>query len=612
MGQADGDAAVEALCILAKSFLASGQTSQAVKCLEAVCRSSAPMPVPAAKTRLWLAQVLLQHTLNIPEATHHLQKAQFLLKNVHACQSLKCEVLSELGRCQRYLARPKLEIQQYERGIQVCVSGNPSSEKDARAQWLVHFALRIMDVHVADAKFQTAHQWANQALHYAQETSNTASQVVVLLAQIQLHMLSRQTAAALELLFRCSSLFREQAQQPHPQPQPLWSQLQLHFCILRVLVMLTEGRYEELVATGGSQNANTTISEMEQLVEQIQGAQWQYAWLPTGAVQALVCWLAATILRPPGRFPQAMSYFSRGQQAIDEELKRHHIGMQATEAELAVQTVCGYHCLLFIKFLIIEGAILVHLTQLDLAQAQRDLGALLDMCTTYPTLLGHPLHASTFMLIGHYAMAVGDAEAAAAKFMAAAKSNPSGHQACLAAVSAALALLATGQAEDLLKAADLLQHQQLFKGLDASLPYAERCGGLFASATVLIRQGQEQEGKLRMTKALKYAHSHLGNHQLVAQVLNVLAPAQLQRGDTMGASSMLQSSFTLSKGLHDLPTMLSALQGISDFYSQTGDVTNFDKNSQYISSKRTAYVHTIENAVHTAEHGKIVQWQGFS
>lgn len=80
----------------------------------------------------------------------------------------------------------------------------------------------------------------------------------------------------------------------------------------------------------------------------------------------------------------------------------------------------------------------------------------------------------------------------------------------------------------------------------------------------------------------------------------------------MGASSMLQSSFTLSKGLHDLPTMLSALQGISDFYSQTGDVTNFDKNSQYISSKRTAYVHTIENAVHTAEHGKIVQWQGFS
>lgn len=156
MGHTNGEAAVEALCILAKGLLANGQPSQAVKCLEAVCRSSAPMPVSAASNRLWLAQVLLQHTQNIPEATQHLQKAvravalvatcqlrvksqqhpvclqQFILKQVHACQPLKCEVLSELGRCHRYLARPKLEIQQYERGIQVCINGNPSSERCAQ------------------------------------------------------------------------------------------------------------------------------------------------------------------------------------------------------------------------------------------------------------------------------------------------------------------------------------------------------------------------------------------------------------------------------------------------------------------------------------------------
>ena len=75
MVQADGEAAVEALCILAKGLLASGQQSQAVKCLEAICHSSAPMPASAARHRLWLAQVLLQHTQNIPEATQHLQKA---------------------------------------------------------------------------------------------------------------------------------------------------------------------------------------------------------------------------------------------------------------------------------------------------------------------------------------------------------------------------------------------------------------------------------------------------------------------------------------------------------------------------------------------------------
>jgi len=42
---------------------------------------------------------------------------------------LKCQVLSELGRCQRYLARPKLEILAYERGLQMCISGQKSAER---------------------------------------------------------------------------------------------------------------------------------------------------------------------------------------------------------------------------------------------------------------------------------------------------------------------------------------------------------------------------------------------------------------------------------------------------------------------------------------------------
>lgn len=55
-------------------------------------------------------------------------------------------------------------------------------------------------------------------------------------------------------------------------------------------------------------------------------------------------------------------------------------------------------------------------------------------------------------------------------------------------------------------------------GCQDSVERSCRCGGLFASALVLLKQGQELEGKLRMTKALKYAHGVLGNHQLVAQV----------------------------------------------------------------------------------------------
>ena len=74
--------------------------------------------------------------------------------------------------------------------------------------------------------------------------------------------------------------------------------------------------------------------------------------------------------------------------------------MQGTESDLPLQTVCHHHSLLFIKFMIIEGATLVHLTQLDLAKAQRDILVLLDLCGTYPTLLCRPLHFSISMLIG--------------------------------------------------------------------------------------------------------------------------------------------------------------------------------------------------------------------
>lgn len=74
---------------------------------------------------------------------------------------------------------------------------------------------------------------------------------MVLLAQIQLHMLSQNTAATTALLSACTVLFAAGAQSGQAtQLQPLWSQLQLHFCVLRALVLLTEGRYAELSQAG--------------------------------------------------------------------------------------------------------------------------------------------------------------------------------------------------------------------------------------------------------------------------------------------------------------------------------------------------------------------------
>ena len=68
------------------------------------------------------------------------------------------------------------------------------------------------------------------------------------LAQIQLYMLSQNAAAIPDALAACTALLVQSSQ--GPQQQPIASQLQLHFCILRVLALLGEGRFVELQQTG--------------------------------------------------------------------------------------------------------------------------------------------------------------------------------------------------------------------------------------------------------------------------------------------------------------------------------------------------------------------------
>ncbi len=72
-------------------------------------------------------------------------------------------------------------------------------------------------------------------------------QVLLQLAQLQLHMLSQNTAATGQVLSSCTALLVQLA--ASQSQEPLCSQLQLHFCILRVLCLMSEGQYMELLKT---------------------------------------------------------------------------------------------------------------------------------------------------------------------------------------------------------------------------------------------------------------------------------------------------------------------------------------------------------------------------
>ena len=99
---------------------------------------------------------------------------------------------------------------------------------------------------------------------------------------------------------------------------------------------------------------------------------------------------------------------------------------------------------------------------------------------------------------------------------------------------------------------------------------------------------------------------------LAVQIMNVMAPAQLQRGDKEGAKTMLQSSFTLSTALHDMPTLVASLQGISELYGHLRDTSNYNDSLQHADRKRMEYMQIIQHANSTPSHRHIMQWQGFS
>ena len=75
----------------------------------------------------------------------------------------------------------------------------------------------------------------------------------------------------------------------------------------------------------GQEQSNTAIEEMETLLKQVQGQAWGYSWMPLAAVEATVCLLAGTILRPAGKLRQALAYFARAEKAIDVELLQQHL-----------------------------------------------------------------------------------------------------------------------------------------------------------------------------------------------------------------------------------------------------------------------------------------------
>lgn len=94
------EAVAEGLWGLADMHESRGEVGKAVKCLEAICQSQVSfLPMVEVKTRLRVAQILLDHTHNLNHAKAHLERAHLLLKSIPSCFELKCRAHSLLSHC---------------------------------------------------------------------------------------------------------------------------------------------------------------------------------------------------------------------------------------------------------------------------------------------------------------------------------------------------------------------------------------------------------------------------------------------------------------------------------------------------------------------------------
>ncbi|KAF3635954.1 hypothetical protein FXO37_25702 [Capsicum annuum] len=110
----------EGLWVLADYEEKKGEIGKSVKCLEAICQSQVSfLPIIEIKTRLRIANLLLNHSNNVNHAKSHLERSQLLLKSIPSCFELKCRAYSLLSQCYQLVGAIPSQKQILNKGLEL-------------------------------------------------------------------------------------------------------------------------------------------------------------------------------------------------------------------------------------------------------------------------------------------------------------------------------------------------------------------------------------------------------------------------------------------------------------------------------------------------------------
>ncbi|KAI3432577.1 hypothetical protein D9Q98_004126 [Chlorella vulgaris] len=587
---------------LASQFESQHDYQQAVQSLTAVCSLGSELPSVLAQARLHLACLLLQHYENFQEAKMLLLAAEQDLRQSQSSHLLKCEVWDALARCNQKLGAVAAEQNALVAGLKACRQGAASKDKDALARWRAYFHLKL-------AEHGMAHQGHEAAAEQLQQLEGVPltdfERCLQLLCRATLHLCANEPAPVSGLLEELNPLIELVAAAPGSNPL-VHKQLRCHYTIVFVGMATAAGRVNDLKQDSGG---ICMLAALQQMVGEMAAAPWTYLWLPTAAVGALGSLLHASLLRSLGKAAQAAAHLTAAQEVVEQQLAAFEVDLEATEEDLGVQAIWEGRIYCHLRLLLVEQQVLVALAASRFAQAAELLAGLAALLQRFPSLLRDFVPGAR-MLLGHYAHSTQQHAAASAHFRSVLHSDAA-HLHDSAAVAAALAELhGNGGPAGLHAAVELLQQRGLTQLTHMlSLVVHDRTAALVTNAVVAQRGGDDSNARVMLTKALKTAHAHLGNTQMVAQVLNVLAPIQAGKGDVAGAEQMLGSATTLAKAHGDLPTLVCSCTALLRIFSAPpADAQRSAKQRDYLQRKASDLTAAVAAVMATPAHAQLLAW----
>lgn len=601
--QARHDAlAATGLWLLADEFQEAGCIPQAVKCLEAICQSDVLFqPWIEAKTRLRVAQLLIEHCDNTKAAQSHLERALLVMKRVPACLGLKCSIIGMLSHCYGLSQARHLQKQMLMRGLEM-TKGNLQAE--GGLVWMCNFALHLGGAHMGEGEWDDAVVIFKMGNDLGNEFERRDLQLMFSVTILHALLIKDSPANVVASSIRdCSVIAALLA----PDQRQSSIGLLVYSELLQAMWLLHVCDYKSLKAhvqsletwIGSSPTVNGlhqqsaeqpfqlslcqrtgSVSDISSFPDHLRAVcsksgrlrlgppPLDAEWLPLTAVSIVVDLLALACLRPDGDKGRIMARQSVCLTRIQGELRRLHVSDDSTETSLqqwAMEDVTMY---LQLFFHLLEYRALVELQRTMWLQAQQTIAQIVGLIARFPTLLAgwaSELHT----LLGLYAHCLGNFQEAVLHFIKAKAVASNEVEMMLSDIFAAVSCLSLGTTDALSRALD---HIKPVYGQTESLQQPRvLAGALLGMGLFRFQQGEFLDARVRFGSGMKVAHERLGSHHLLAQILVPVGALARHMNDMQQAKEVLNSALVTARSSDSLHAQLSSLRELEEVYAALGD-----------------------------------------